>query len=317
MKDTTKRSLEGFSHTLFRWLFAAPNGNIFHAGPSKMMHWISVEGSGSTEEVGMRGNDYSMNGNAIMYDIGKLLCFGGAPNYEQNTPSHADAFVIDLNNGSTVQVQQVGSLNYARAMMSSAVLPTGAVVVAGGIQNAQLFSEDTAIMTAEIWDPDDQQFYPIADLEVPRTYHSSGLLLKDGRVLIAGGGLCGQCDVNRMNGQILSPPYLYDSSGNLATRPVIENAPDTAFPGDAIAVTTNTAIDRIALVRLSAATHSTNNDLRRIPLALTPSGTANTYMAQLPSSPAVCLPGSYFLFAMDANGVPSIATTIMIGTLTS
>lgn len=44
------------------WLWAAPNGKVFHAGPpGEDMHWIDVEGSGSYTDAGRRGNDtYSM-----------------------------------------------------------------------------------------------------------------------------------------------------------------------------------------------------------------------------------------------------------------
>lgn len=53
------------------WLFLAPNGDIFHAGPSRQMHWVTVNGNGSVRGAGSRGNDDdAMNGNAMMFDIG-------------------------------------------------------------------------------------------------------------------------------------------------------------------------------------------------------------------------------------------------------
>lgn len=32
------------------WLFEAPNGKIFHAGPAKQMHWIDLTGDGTVTE---------------------------------------------------------------------------------------------------------------------------------------------------------------------------------------------------------------------------------------------------------------------------
>ena len=65
------------------WLFQSPNGRIFHAGPSRQMHWIEIGGSGSITESIVRGNDNdAMNGNAVMYDVGKILTVGGAENYD-------------------------------------------------------------------------------------------------------------------------------------------------------------------------------------------------------------------------------------------
>jgi galactose oxidase len=44
------------------WLFQAPNGKIFHAGPSVMTHWISVAGDGSIVNAVRRGSKDAMNG---------------------------------------------------------------------------------------------------------------------------------------------------------------------------------------------------------------------------------------------------------------
>lgn len=59
------------------WLWAAPDGRIFHAGPSEEMHWIDVTNGGSIVSAGQRGTDtYSMKGNTVMFDIGKILKTG-------------------------------------------------------------------------------------------------------------------------------------------------------------------------------------------------------------------------------------------------
>lgn len=44
------------------WLFQAPNGKIFHAGPSVMTHWITTEGPGSIVDAALRGTHDAMNG---------------------------------------------------------------------------------------------------------------------------------------------------------------------------------------------------------------------------------------------------------------
>ena len=64
-------------------------------------------------------------------------------------------------------------------------------------------------------------------------------------------------------------------------------------------------------MRLSAITHTTNNDQRRIPLQPTALGSGG-YSVTLPADPGVLLPGYYMLFALNANGVPSTSTTIQI-----
>ena len=68
-----------------------------------------------------------------------------------------------------------------------------------------------------------------------------------------------------------------------------------------------------ALLRLSAVTHSVNNDMRRIPLVVrnTKPG-ARLFRVRVPRNPAVVPAGYYFLFAIDSQGVPSLAKTILI-----
>jgi galactose oxidase len=147
---------------------------------------------------------------------------------------------------------------------------------------------------------------------ISRTYHSVAILLPDGRVFSGGGGLCGSsCTTNHPDGQIYSPPYLFNPDGTLRSRPVITTAPTSATTGSTITVTTDSPTPTFALIRMSAATHSVNNDQRRIPLTpATVNGT--TYTLQLPSDKGILLPGNYMLFALNANGTPSVASIMNI-----
>lgn len=54
---------------------------MFHAGPSAQMHWFTnLGGAGSVTGAGNRGPT-AMNGNAVMYEAGKILTVGGAPSF--------------------------------------------------------------------------------------------------------------------------------------------------------------------------------------------------------------------------------------------
>ena len=65
------------------------------------------------------------------------------------------------------------------------------------------------------------------------------------------------------------------------------------------------------MVRYGEATHSVDNDQRRVPLSIV-SSSGNTYQLAIPSDPGIALPGPYMLFALDANGTPSVSKTISI-----
>jgi galactose oxidase len=131
-------------------------------------------------------------------------------------------------------------------------------------------------------------------------------------LLFSGGGLCG-CPANHQDFEILTPPYMLNANGSLATRPSIQSSPTTANAGNVITVTMDTAGSHtFALIKASAVTHSVNNDQRRVPLEIA-SQNGSTFSLQIPSNTNVILPGFYFLFAMNADGVPSVGATIRIG----
>ncbi len=295
------------------WLFAWSDGTVFHAGPKRQMHWIDTAGSGSYAAAGNRANDpYAINGNAVMYEPGKILTAGGAPAY-QNQQATANGSLIDIT-GSTVASRQVGSMSFRRGFHSSTLLPDGQVVVTGGQRVPIPFSDADAVLATEIWDADTETFRTVAPMSVPRTYHSFGILLPDARVMVGGGGLCGGCATNHPDVQIYSPPYLFNNDGSEASRPGIVSAPTSVDLNERFEVRTNRNVSEFSLVRLASATHAVNNDQRRIPLDFTPGSANLSYRLQMPSDGGIAIPGGYMLFAIDSNGVPSLASTLTVTT---
>jgi galactose oxidase len=295
------------------WLFSAPNGEVFHAGPSAQMHWITTTGNGTITSAGNRGNDpYAIDGNTVMYDVGMLMKTGGAPAY-QDANAEANTYLININNGTAgVTVTETAPMAYPRAFSNGVVLPNGQVMIVGGQTYPVPFSDATAILIPEIWDPLTQVFRQLNAMQTPRVYHSSALLLSDGRVYVGGGGQCGEgCSANHFNTEILSPPYLLNANGTAATQPVISTAPATAVLGTNITVTTGSPVVSFVLMRLSSTTHTVNNDQRRVPLQIQ-STSGNTYTLAIPSNPGIVLPGYYWLFALNAQGVPSVGAVILI-----
>jgi galactose oxidase len=168
------------------------------------MHWITTSGTGSIVASIRRGDDEdAMNGNAVMYDIGKILTIGGAQNYDNGAASNR-AYMIDIN-GSEATVKRTDDMQFARALVNSVVLPNGEVVVIGGQTAVKLFSDDNHVLEAEIWSPRTETFRTLTPMRVPRTYHSVALLMKDGRVWTAGTNHCWCCrDARRQRSTILS-----------------------------------------------------------------------------------------------------------------
>ena len=285
------------------------NGRVLVAGPSPNMGWIDPRGNGSSVPAGRRGDDQpSLGGPVVMYDAGKILKVGGAT-WNGNTPASAGAYLIDTT-GAVAAVRKLAPMAYPRMYANSVVLPNGQVLVVGGQTYVQEFSDSNAVLAPELWDPETESFTVLPAMAVPRNYHSLALLLPDGRVVSAGGGLCG-CAADKPNLQIMSPPYLFNLDGSPAARPVIASAPSTLSYGGSAAVTTDTLVSAFSLVRLGAATHTVNNDQRRVSLSFTRLDDTS-YAVDVPTNPGILIPGKWMLFAMNANGTPSVAKIVTV-----
>ena len=104
------------------WFIATSGGKVFQAGPSAQMHWITTTGAGTITSAGARGSaGDEMNGNAVLYDVGKILTVGGAPDY-QNSNATAVANVVDISTG-TAQVTPTSSMTFPRGFANSVALP--------------------------------------------------------------------------------------------------------------------------------------------------------------------------------------------------
>ncbi|MGW7457320.1 discoidin domain-containing protein [Streptomyces sp. NPDC054797] len=295
------------------WLHATSGGKVLHLGPSKQMNWISTTGTGSITAAGTRADSQdAMTGNAVAYDIGKLLTLGGSPAY-QDSPATRRAYTVSIS-GDRVQAARTGDMEHARAFSNSVVLPDGKVAVFGGQAHPVPFSDATSVLAPELWDPATGTFTPLATMAIPRNYHSVANLLPDGRIFSGGGGLCGDCATNHADGAVFTPPYLLNADGSPKPRPVITGGvPSRAALGARLTVSTQGQVASFVLMRAAAATHSTDNDQRRVPLVSTPTGTGTgTYTVSLPADGGVALPGTYMLFALDAQGVPSTAAFLTV-----
>lgn len=280
----------------------APNGKVFITTIWGGTYYLDVQangGAGTLQRTPVdlpAGDDYLP---AVMYAPGKILAFRKLNR----------ARLIDLN-GATPKVTTVGGVGQDRFHGSATVMADGKVLVSGGsmVSNVAL----GVAYSARIWDPANNGYTTTPAGAKMRLYHSISLLLPDGRVLLAGGGAPGP--VNNLNAEVYSPPYLYNrnTSGTLATRPVITAAPATATWGSRIDLSTDvTGISRVTLVKTGSATHTVDFDQRFMQLAHTTSG--RTVSVSMPANANVAPPGYYMLFAFNSAGVPSVARIIRLG----
>ena len=296
---------------LYPWIDVAPDGRAFVSGPDAAMRSLDPSGTGDWDPEGSRGDSLTRSyGSHALYDIGKILVAGGGP-------STASALTIDLN-GAAPEVAPTAPMETGRRQHNLTVLADGTVLATGGNSSGEpLIDMENGVYTAELWDPATGEWTTLDSMQVTRQYHSSALLLPNGRVLSAGGGICGDCTragYLAKNAEVFTPPYLFkgDGSGELARRPRITSAPRVVDYDEPMSLGTRNAgsIDKVAMVRLGAVTHSVNMEQRYVPLSFT--ARRRSLAAETPANPNIAPPGVYMLFVLKPNGVPSVARMIRI-----
>jgi hypothetical protein len=135
---------------------------------------------------------------------------------------------------SVPQWQQTGFLNHKRVQQNAVLLPHGQVLAVGGSARNNVAEGSGRI--SELYDPETGQWTDMAVQEYWRVYHSTALLLPDGRVASLGGNP--EQGVYEQRIEIYSPSYLYTSNGTPAPRPTMTGVPAQIAYAAAFEVTT-------------------------------------------------------------------------------
>ncbi len=211
----------------------------------------------------------------------------------------ATAELLNLS-ASTPAWSYTASMNFPRLWANAVLLADGTVLVVGGGATSYYGGP---VLTPEIYNPASGTWTEMAAQTAPRMYHSTALLLPDGRVLSAG-----QSSGRYENtGEIFSPPYLFQGP-----RPVISAAPGTLGYGQPFTVTTPQAasISQVALVKAGAVSHSNNFDQRYVNCTFT-AGSGSLSVTSPPNANDAP-PGWYMLFLVNSTGVPSVASWVQV-----
>jgi hypothetical protein len=280
---------------LYPLMFVAPNGQVLNAGPQPVSLYLDTSGTGAWTDLASRqfsgDRDY---GPGLMYETGEVLVIGG------HDPPTATAETLDLT-AATPAWTLTSNMHFARRQHNAVVLPDGKVFVVGGSSGGGFDDSTNPVLPTEMWDPATKQFTVMASIAVYRGYHSTALLLPDGRVLSAGGNVAGA------NAQIFSPPYLL-----AGTRPGISSAPTSVGYGQTVFIGTPDAanISKVAFLRNGSTTHTNDMGARFMHLSFTKvNGGLNV---TLPANGSLAPPGYYMLFLLNSSGIPSVARIIQI-----
>jgi hypothetical protein len=192
------------------------------------------------------------------------------------------------------------------------ILPTAEVLIVGGVEDKG--NDDTNVLDPELlhleagkwrWKGD-----KLAPATIVRNYHSTALLMPDGRVWTSGGNVKGEPgsrNKRHLEVEIYEPWYC------CRERPRIHSWPGAAHAGQRVLVRvwSRDPITRLALVRAGSSTHAFNPDQRYVGLSNVVTESNDLYIGEVPTSD-IAVPGYYLLFACTDKNVPSQGVFVQV-----
>jgi galactose oxidase len=273
------------------------DGRLLHTGPEDQSYFFEPSTSqwnkGPYQEFGYREAGTSV----LLPGLDRVLVVGGA---EGHKPTRT-AEILELSDPDP-QWRSTTRLNRARMHANSVLLPDGNVLVVGGGRHGEY---SKTVRTPELFNPLTETWTELAPHTAPRAYHSTAVLLPDGRVLSAGHDNGGYW----LKAEVYSPPYLFKGPP-----PVIQSAPPEVNYGEKfeVVVDDSTDVARLALMKPGSATHGVDFSQRYVAVDFSASD-ATTLEVSAPAVAEQAPPGYYMLFVVDADGVPSQASWIRLG----
>lgn len=304
--DRGWRDLTGASRdvTFYSPMHLAPDGRVFMSGSEVMSAYLDTAGAGKWTNVAAHNHeiwrDYAPS---VLYGDGKVMVMGGGD------PPVTSVETINLMD-TDPKWRTISPMRFARRHHNATITADGKVLVTGGTASRGFNDAANAVLAAESWNPKTEQWTTMASMKVARVYHSTALLLPDGRVLSTGGGRPAPVNgVENFNAEIYSPPYLFNGP-----RPTITSAPASIVYNQRFTVGTPepTDIVKATFIRLGSTTHTlnTNQRINHLSVQQIPGSAGVSIVA--PESRNLTPPGHYMLFLINSKGVPSIAKVVQI-----
>jgi len=245
----------------------------------------------------------------------KILIAGGSkdlsPNNTSETTDIAEIFTFDSINPNNSKWEKTNPTNMKRFLSDSVILPDGKILLINGASGGTSDDNHCSVREIELFDPKTSDWSMHGILQRDRLYHSSALLLADGKVVVAGSTGHKWTDPKyEKEIEIISPPY-FDGNPH---RPEITDPPqevtyDTSFE---INSPDSAEIAKIVLIRCSSTTHNNNMDQRCVVLSITDVSN-NSLKVQSPKDSTYAPPGYYLLFILNNENVPSKGEFVKVG----
>ena len=299
---------------LYPHMFLMADGRMFYSGAHTFGNGLPGTGAsvynpdtGAIADVpGLRQKDMRDQAASLILPPAqdqKVLITGGG-NSNTNTPAINLTDIIDLKQAVPAYQPGPNLPGDGKMYVNATILPDRTVLMSNG---GKLNRDNaTNVLTAAIYNPATNTMKPIAADPIGRNYHSTAVLLPDGRVAIFGSNPGDGSFELRIS--MYSPSYLYRT-----VRPEVTNAPAAATYGQNINFNVNAPNKLIRSAQLTkpmSVTHQTDSNMRLVDLPVVVQNGIAT--ATLPANRNLLPPGPYMLTVTDSDGIPSVAKWIMV-----
>ncbi|KAL6989554.1 (methyl)glyoxal oxidase, partial [Sarracenia purpurea var. burkii] len=337
-RDNDENNLYPFVHLL-------PDGNLFIFANTRAISLDYKRNRVVKEFPSIPGGDprnYPSSGSSVMLPIdenrsneAEVMICGGAPPGAYSKATHG-SFVRASSTCGRLKVTDknprwaMESMPMARVMGDMVILPTGDVIIINGAGAGTAGWENAGkpVTRPVIYHPqgtEGSRFSVMSPSSRPRLYHSTAVLLADGRILVGGSNphvfynFTGVQYPTDLSLEAFSPPYL--AAENQQLRPKIENANEVLGYKKSFSVsfTVSSFLGpnsvSVRIVAPSFATHSQGMNQRMVVLKTRDlrQAAAGAYRVTAvgPSAREVAPPGWYLLFVVHA-GIPSSGMWVKI-----
>lgn len=228
----------------------------------------------------------------------QTVLIAGGGDTENNATGTDQVDVINLNANLPSYVPGPALPGGPRTYVNLITLPDRTVLATGGAQG----NRGPSVISSSIYQPTTNSWRTVAADQIGRNYHSSALLLQDGRVAVFGGNPADNSYEFRIS--VYEPAYLFATG-----RPTVDG-PGEATYGQNLTLAVSGSVVSASLTSPMSATHQADTNARLVDLPITDAGATRT--VTVPANRALLPPGPYMLTVLDANGVPSPAKWINI-----
>jgi hypothetical protein len=310
----------------YRWRVGATTAAeaaALHINGSSV-HYITWDPAGGPPEGTFTEVIYAIGGADEPVEGGPNDCVAAMP-----TASVERLTIPELDPHLTASWSAAPSMNRARVNHNAVIALDGSIVVVGGVdcsgggfvdvKHAEMF------MPPEVYGgiPPSPDWVELAEGPTARRYHSSAVLLPDGRIVNPGGVNIVDVDtVPDHSLDVFSPPYCFRGGPPAIVPGILIDPAAGAYEYDLpiefdVTLAPGRSVDRVAVIRNGSATHAFNPDQRYVELRIIETIDAalpntKTIRAAAPRDGKYAPPGFYLLTVVDDQGVPATAEWIRL-----